>query len=344
MRVLTRRVFRRKNPNADYKPLILLPAVAAASGYLMAQYYFWLKEQPNAEEAISNLNSIFAQEPHKLETKLTKLAKYEQFSWTRAEGMTPIAAVYPETHEDVAAVMKCCNDSRISVFPCGAGTGLRGDTQLTESGIVIDFSRMKDVSVAPEDKICTVQPGVSWEELNKILAGYGQWIPHSAGPGATLGGMASTNAVGLYALKYGAFKQAVIGVKSVLANGSSLRFRGVAPKTYPGLNLNEVLLGSEGTLGVVTELVLKTYDLPESRATCLIETDTPDEALRLAQLALSSKVDLAAADVLDSQAAQALHAVDQIIPTKCCVLLKLQGSKTEIKRQRARLGAISNGS
>jgi D-lactate dehydrogenase (cytochrome) len=302
----------------------------------LTQYYLWLREQPNSAEAISSLSGVFAQEPQKLETSLGKLARYEQFSWTKTEGMTPLAAVYPETHEDVAATLKVCNDNRVPVFPCGAGTGLRGDTQLTKPGIVIDFSRMKGIEVAAEDSMCTVQSGVTWEELNQVLAEHGQWLPHSAGPSATLGGMAATNAVGLYSSKYGAFKTAVIGVKAVLANGSSLKSRGIAPKTYPGLNLNEILLGSEGTLGVITELTLKTYPLPEVRATGVLQASSPVQALQVARTALS-QTPFAAVDVLDAQAAATLHTVNDVIPPTSCVLFKLHGKQNEIDQQKAAL-------
>jgi len=196
-----------------------------------------------------------------------------------AEWRTPDAVVLPTETEHVAATLRLAADHRVAVTPRGSGTGLSGACVPSEGGIVIAFEQMARVlEVDDENHVAVVQPGVTLEQLNADLAPHGFFYPVSPGENsASLGGNVATNAGGMRAVKYGVTRHHVLGLEAVLPGGEVIRTGGKLVKTSSGYDLTQLLIGSEGTLAVVTEVTVKLQPLLGHRATLLVPFATLDE-------------------------------------------------------------------
>ena len=176
----------------------------------------------------------------------------------------PDAVVYATCTEDVAATLKICNKNCTPVVAFGAGTSLEGNSTPIYGGLSLDVSQMdKVLRISQEDLDCTLQPGVRRKQLNEILATHGLFFPVDPGADATLGGMAATGASGTTTVKYGAMKQLVMSLTVVTPNGEVITTSRRARKTSAGYDLTHLFVGSEGTLGVITELTLRVFGIPE---------------------------------------------------------------------------------
>jgi D-lactate dehydrogenase (cytochrome) len=174
--------------------------------------------------------------------------------------------VYPASTEEVAAVMKVCHQRAIPVTPFSGGTSLEGNFAPTRGGICIDFARMdKIIDIHPRDLDVVVQPGVGWEELNEELADHGLFFPPDPGPGAKIGGMVGTGCSGTNAYRYGTMREWVLSLTVVLADGTVIKTRQRPRKSSAGYDLTKIIIGSEGTLGLVTEATLKITVLPQNQ-------------------------------------------------------------------------------
>jgi D-lactate dehydrogenase (cytochrome) len=175
----------------------------------------------------------------------------------------PDAVVYPESSDEVVRVLRFANEHRIPIVPFGQGSSLEAHTIPVHGGISLDLGRMDRIlEVRPDDFIARVQPGLTHGALNVALAEHGLLFPVDPGWDASLGGMAGTNASGTNAVKYGVMRDQVLGVEAVLADGTLMRTGGMAMKSSAGYDLTGLFVGSEGTLGVFTELILRLYPLP----------------------------------------------------------------------------------
>ena len=195
----------------------------------------------------------------------------------------PTCAVWPETAQHVSEVLVLANAELIPVIPRGAGTGLSGMAIPTKGGIVLDLSRMnKILELSIEDRLAVVEPGVVYADLEKALSPYGFFFPPDPASGkvATLGGNVATNAGGLKGAKYGTTRDYVLGIQVVLADGRLMRSGSKAMKSVSGYDLTRLFVGSEGTLGVVTEITLKINPKPTATSTALATFDKLDDAGR----------------------------------------------------------------
>ena len=175
------------------------------------------------------------------------------------------AVVFPETNEEVSKILKLCNDHKVPVVPFGTGTSLEGHVVGNSSGITISLEKMNKVlSVNVSDFDCRVQANVSREQLNENLKDKGVFFPIDPGANAALGGMAACSASGTMAVKYGTMRTVVMGLTVVLANGDIIKTGTRAKKSSAGYNLTNLFVGSEGTLGIITEVQLKLSPIPES--------------------------------------------------------------------------------
>lgn len=176
----------------------------------------------------------------------------------------PDVVVYPKTAQEVSEIVALANEQRIPVVPFGLGTSLEGHVIPYDGGISLDLSLMNAVlEVRPEDFLVKVQPGVTRSQLNKELKKYGLFFSVDPGADATLGGMAATNASGTTSVRYGIMRDQVRDLEVVLANGDVIHTGGLAAKSSSGYHLNGLMVGSEGTLGVITELTLRVFGIPE---------------------------------------------------------------------------------
>ena len=186
------------------------------------------------------------------------------------------AVVFPETNEEVSKILSLCNEHKIPVVPFGTGTSLEGNVVGNDKGITISLEKMNKVlSVNAEDFDCRVQACVTKEQLNEYLREDGVFFPIDPGANAAIGGMASTSASGSLAVKYGTMKTAIRGLTVVLPNGDIIKTWSRTKKTSAGYNLTNLFIGSEGTLGIITEIQLRLSPIPESIMLSLIHISEP---------------------------------------------------------------------
>ena len=210
------------------------------------------------------------------------------------------AVVFPETNEEVSKILKLCNEYKIPVVPFGTGTSLEGNVVGNENGITVSLEKMnKILSVNAQDFDCRVQACVTKEQLNDYLREDGVFFPIDPGANAAIGGMASTSASGTMAVKYGTMKTVITGLTVVLPNGDIINTGGRTKKTSAGYNLTNLFVGSEGTLGIVTEIHLRLSPIPESIMAAVCHFPTLENAVQTAQHVIQYGVPIARIEMLN---------------------------------------------
>ena len=210
------------------------------------------------------------------------------------------AVVFPETNQEVSQILRLCNENKIPVVPFGTGTSLEGNVVGNEKGITISLEKMnKILSVNAEDFDCRVQACVTKEQLNEYLREDGVFFPIDPGANAAIGGMASTSASGTMAVKYGTMKTVITGLTVVLPNGDIINTGGRTKKTSAGYNLTNLFIGSEGTLGVITEVQLRLSPIPESIMSAVCHFPTLEKAVQTAQQVIQYGVPIARIEMLN---------------------------------------------
>ena len=247
----------------------------------------------------------------------------------------PQAVVFAESEAEVAQVVALCAQHRVPVIPYGAGSSLEGHLLAVQGGISLDVSRMNRVlRVDAQDLTVTVQPGVTRKQLNEALKHEGLFFPIDPGADASLGGMAATRASGTNAVRYGTMRENVLGLRFVNAQGQVVRTGSRAKKSSAGYDLTRLLVGSEGTLGVITELTLKVHPLPEavSAAVCFF----PDiaAAVQTAMQVIQMGVPIARCELLDANAIRAVNAHDRLgLKEQPMLLMEFHGSDAGVAEQ-----------
>ncbi len=210
------------------------------------------------------------------------------------------AVVFPETNEEVSKILRLCNEHKIPVVPFGTGTSLEGNVVGNEKGITICLEKMnKILSVNAEDFDCRVQACVTKEQLNEYLREDGVFFPIDPGANAAIGGMASTSASGTMAVKYGTMKTVISGLTVVLPNGDIINTGSRTKKTSAGYNLTNLFIGSEGTLGIITEVQLRLSPIPESIMAAVCHFPTLENAVQTAQQVIQYGIPIARIEMLN---------------------------------------------
>ena len=210
------------------------------------------------------------------------------------------AVVFPETNEEVSKILTLCNRHKIPVVPFGTGTSLEGNVVGNEKGITISLEKMnKILTVNADDFDCRVQACVTKEQLNDYLREDGVFFPIDPGANAAIGGMASTSASGTMAVRYGTMKTVITGLTVVLPNGEIINTGGRTKKTSAGYNLTNLFIGSEGTLGVITEVQLRLSPIPESIMSAVCHFSTLENAVKTAQQVIQYGVPIARIEMLN---------------------------------------------
>ncbi|KAH6982668.1 hypothetical protein EDB80DRAFT_625638 [Ilyonectria destructans] len=224
---------------------------------------------------------------------------FSEWSTSNTE-VRPIAIVHPKTTEDVSAIAKICTTYKVPMVPYGAGSSVEGNFSSPYAGICVDVSRMdKIVAFHPEDMDVVVQPGVNWVNLNDKIKDTGLFLPLDPSPTALIGGMVATNCSGTNAMRYGTMKDYVVNLTVVLADGSVIKTRHRPRKTSAGYNLTALFTGSEGTLGIITEVTLKLAIVPESFSVATATFSTVKDAADAAFKMMRRGVPLAALELMD---------------------------------------------
>ncbi len=212
----------------------------------------------------------------------------------------PKAVVFPETNEEVSKILSICNAHKIPVVPFGTGTSLEGNVVGNEKGITICLEKMnKILSVNVEDFDCRVQACVTKEQLNDYLREDGVFFPIDPGANAAIGGMASTSASGTMAVKYGTMKTVITGLTVILPNGDIIKTGSRTKKTSAGYNLTNLFIGSEGTLGIITEVQLRLSPIPESIMSAVCHFPSLEMAVQTAQNIIQYGVPIARIEMLN---------------------------------------------
>lgn len=220
----------------------------------------------------------------------------------------PEVVVFPETAEEVSRVMSFANEHDIAVVPFGVGSSLEGHTIPLKGGISIDFQLMNRVlEVRPGDFLVKVQPGVTRTQLNQELKKYGLFFPVDPGADATIGGMTANNASGTTSVRYGIMRNQVRDLEVVLADGRIIHSGGLAEKSSSGYNLNNLFIGSEGTLGIFTEITLRVYGIPEVTMAARAVFPSVDQAVDAAVAMLSAGIPIARVELVDARSVKQVN-------------------------------------
>lgn len=256
-------------------------------------------------------------------------------SETHFETMLPDAVVFAEGRDDVVALVRECAAANVPIVPFGAGTSIEGNAAAVWGGVSLDLTRMdRVVAVHAEDFDCVVQPGVRREQLNEHLRDQGLFFPIDPGANATIGGMASTRASGTNAVRYGTMKDGVLSLEVVTPQGEVIRTARRARKSAAGYDLTRLYVGSEGTLGVITEITLRLHPIPEAISAAVCGFETLDGAVDTVVQSIQCGVPLARVEILDALQMRAVNRWSKLdypeIPT---LFFEFHGSASHVAEQ-----------
>ncbi|HBS98857.1 MAG TPA: 2-hydroxy-acid oxidase [Citreicella sp.] len=282
---------------------------------------------------------------HFLGERLTR-SKSELELHGRSESHFPLtlpdAVAYPDTTEEVAQIMRVCAAHDCPVVGWGAGSSLEGHGLAVRGGVVVDFTRMNRVlQIRPADMDVTLQPGVTREALNQELRATGLMFPVDPGANATLGGMAMTRASGTTAVRYGTMRDNVLGLQVVLADGRVIRTGTRARKSSAGYDLTGLLVGSEGTLGLVTELTLRLHGIPEATSAGICAFPDMQAAVMAVMDTIQMGIPMARIEFVDAATARAFSSYAGVEMAEAPhLLVEFHGSPDSVAQDAARFAEI----
>jgi D-lactate dehydrogenase (cytochrome) len=260
----------------------------------------------------------------------------------------PVAVAYPRSTDEVSQIAKICCKYRVPIIPFSGGSSLEGNFSAPYGGISVDFAFMDQIlQFNQEDMDVVVQPSVSWMELNEELARRqsGLFFPPDPGPTAKIGGMVGTNCSGTNAVRYGTMKDWVINLTVVLADGTVIKTKRRPRKTSAGYNLNSLFVGSEGTLGLVTEITLKLAVVPQEFSVAVVTFPTIRHAASAAAGVMRAGVQVAAMEIMDEVQMKVVNLSGLTAPRKWkelpTLFFKFSGTKASVKENIAMVSAIA---
>ena len=255
----------------------------------------------------------------------------------------PDAVVYPQSTEEVQQIVRICSANRVPIIPFGVGTSLEGHVNAPRGGVSIDFRDMdKVLAVHAEDLDCVIEPGITRKALNEQLRDSGLFFPIDPGADASLGGMAPTRCSGTNAVRYGTMKDNVIALKVVLANGEVIDTARRARKTAAGYDLTRLMVGSEGTLGVITQLTLRLSGIPEAISGGTCPFPSVEACCNTAIHTIQSGIPVARIELLDALQVRACNLHSKLgLPETPMLFLEFHGTEASVAEQSKRFGEIA---
>ncbi|MFL9826751.1 FAD-linked oxidase C-terminal domain-containing protein [Rhodoplanes sp. SY1] len=262
-------------------------------------------------------------------------------SWLPSEA--PDAVVFPQCTADVQKIVRICAAAGVPIVPFGTGTSLEGQVNAPFGGICVDTRDMNKVlAVHAEDLDVVVEPGVTRKQLNEYLRDQGLFFPLDPGADAALGGMAATRCSGTNAVRYGTMKDVTLALKVVLANGELMTTGTRAKKSAAGYDLTRLFVGSEGTLGIITELTLKLHGIPEAIAGGICPFPTVEAACNTVITTIQTGIPVARIELLDQLQVKAVNAYSKLdLPEVPLLLVEFHGSEAGVAEQAAQFGDIA---
>ena len=257
--------------------------------------------------------------------------------------MLPDAVVFALSTDDVVFVINACAQYGVALIPYGAGSSLEGHLLAIEGGISLDVSGMCEVvSLNTEDLTVTVQPGMTRKQLNEYLRDTGLFFPIDPGADASLGGMASTRASGTNAVRYGTMRENVLGLEVVTAQGKVVRTASRARKSSAGYDLTRLFVGSEGTLGVITEVTVRLYPQPEAVSAAVCHFPTVNDAVTTVIETIQLGIPVARVELMDTAAVRASNAYSKLSLRETPLLLfEFHGSAASVQEQAQTVQALA---
>jgi D-lactate dehydrogenase (cytochrome) len=255
----------------------------------------------------------------------------------------PDAVVFPHTTEEVQQIVRLCAAHRVPIIAFGTGTSLEGQVNAPRGGISLDFRDMNRVlAVHAEDLDCVIEPGVTRKQLNEHLRDQGLFFPIDPGADASLGGMAATRASGTNAVRYGTMKDNVLALKVVLANGEVMSTARRAKKSSAGYDLTRLMVGSEGTLGIITELTLRLSGIPEAILSGTCPFPSVEAACNATIQTIQSGIPVARIELLDALQVRACNLYSKLtLPETPMLFLEFHGTDASVAEQSQRFGEIA---
>ena len=293
----------------------------------------------NIQECISKIKDKFSQQF----SDSKSIREQHSHTMTIHESELPDGVLFASNKNDVSDAVKICNDFRCPIIPFGVGSSFEGHVNAPFGGLSIDLNNMNEIlNVYQDDLLVTVQPGVTREQLNTHLRDTGLFFPIDPGANASIGGMSSTRASGTNAVRYGTMKDNVVSIEAVMPNGEIIKTSNKAKKSSAGYDLTRLLVGSEGSLGIITEITLKLYGIPEVIAGGRVSFTSIKDAADTVITTIQSGIPVARIELLDAIQVKACNLYSKLsLPEEPLLLLEFHGSKKSADEQSELFGEIA---
>ncbi len=292
----------------------------------------------NIQECISKIKDKFGQQF----SDSKSIREQHSHTMTIHESELPDGVLFASNKNDVSDAVKICNDFRCPIIPFGVGSSFEGHVNAPFGGLSIDLNNMNEIlNVYHDDLLVTVQPGVTREQLNTHLRDTGLFFPIDPGANASIGGMSSTRASGTNAVRYGTMKDNVVSIEAVMPNGEIIKTSNKAKKSSAGYDLTRLLVGSEGSLGIITEITLKLYGIPEVIAGGRVSFTSIKDAADTVITTIQSGIPVARIELLDAIQVKACNSYSKLnLPEEPLLLVEFHGSKRSVEEQSELFGEI----
>ncbi|XP_024357604.1 D-lactate dehydrogenase [cytochrome], mitochondrial isoform X6 [Physcomitrium patens] len=254
----------------------------------------------------------------------------------------PDIVVYPKSQEEVVAVVNACAKYKVPMIPFAGGTSMEGQSMTPHKGVSINMKLMKRVKeLHLEDMDVVVESGIGWIELNEFLKPHGLFFPLDPGPGASIGGMCATRCSGSLAVRYGTMRDNVISLKCILPNGDVVKTAARARKSAAGYDLTRLLIGSEGTLGLITEVTLRLQKIPEASVVAMCNFKSIGDATAVAIATMHSGIQVSRVELLDEMMMNAINIANgKNYPTEPTLMFEFVGTEAYALEQTSRVEKI----